>query len=100
MDDRVDMDEVQALDLVGLQSMWTFHSRKHAHYLLRQSAAGTDRYTSGSKHYGHKPAVTSSTSTLLSNVTKIVDIILDFKWFQYIHGTVGTCGTLHVGMAT
>ena len=34
LDDRVDVDEVEALDLVRLQSMRTLHSRENCHYLL------------------------------------------------------------------
>ena len=34
LNDRVDMDEVQTLDLVRLQSMWTLHAREHTHNLL------------------------------------------------------------------
>ena len=58
--------------------MWTFHSRKHRHYLLCESAEGAETYTSGTKYYAHKPPVKPS-FTFLGNVTDIVDIISDFK---------------------
>ena len=39
LNDRVDMDEVKTLDLVGLQPVRTFHAGKHCHYLLSQSTS-------------------------------------------------------------
>lgn len=35
LDDRIDVDEVQTLDLVGLQAMGTLHARQHSNNLLR-----------------------------------------------------------------
>ena len=35
LDDGVDVDEVEALDLVGLQAMGTLHPRQDTNYLLR-----------------------------------------------------------------
>ena len=37
LDHRVDVDEVQPLDLMGLQAVGTLHARQDSHYLLCQS---------------------------------------------------------------
>ena len=52
--------------------MWTFHSRKHRHYLLCQSAEEAETHTSGTKYmyhmYAHKPPVISAICCALASI--------------------------------
>ena len=49
LNDWVDVDEVQPLDLVGLQAVRTLHARQDCHYLLSQSTTRRVREEEGGR---------------------------------------------------